>query len=355
MQNFLYKYFVKPIFFLFDPEFVHNQLVRFGAISGKFGFSRSILKFFFGYKGPDISKTVDGIRYKTPVLLSAGFDYNADLVETLGSIGFGGEEMGSITARPCPGNAPPRLTRLKKNKSIMVNKGLKNIGAEKIIEKLKKKKKFDDFVWGISVARTNDEKAGTIDEGIEDYYYTMKKFVDEGIGDYFTINISCPNAFCGETFADSPELLEQLLTKLKTIETDKPIYVKLPINKPWELIDSLIDVVVRIGINGIVIGNLSKDKNTLEYPEEIPNDGRKGNFSGKPTFKLSNELIKKSRDKYGDKITIIGVGGILTPQDAMVKFDMGADLVQLITGMIFTGPQLISQISYEYAKRNKKN
>ena len=157
----LYKHVLKPILFLFDPENVHDFFIWTGELLGRFWLTRHLVSFAYGYrvskKSKDISKTVDGINYRTSILLSAGFDYNGRLTKILPYIGFGGEEVGSVTARPCEGNPKPRLTRLPKSKSIIVNKGLRNEGVDKIITRIKDE--HQKFVIGISIARTNDEKS----------------------------------------------------------------------------------------------------------------------------------------------------------------------------------------------------
>jgi dihydroorotate dehydrogenase len=132
-----YKYVLKPIFFQFDPELVHDFMTYMGRLLGEFSVTRYIVDFVYGYHGPDISKIVDGIYYKTPFLLSAGFDYNGHLTKILPCIGLGGEEIGSVTARPCEGNPKPRLTRMPKSKGIIVNKGLRNDGVDVVINRLK--------------------------------------------------------------------------------------------------------------------------------------------------------------------------------------------------------------------------
>lgn len=302
----------------------------------------------YGYSGPHISKVVDGITYRTPILLSAGFDYNARLTRILGSIGLGGEEAGSVTARPCEGNPKPRLTRLPKSRSILVNKGLRNDGVDAVIERLKNSPKDKDFVVGISIARTNDDKSVAVEEGIEDYKYSFKRLNEENIGDYYTINISCPNAFGGEAFITAP-LLERLLGALKEVTCSKPVYVKMPINIPWSQFESLLQVIDRSGLNGVVIGNLNKNYESLEDISEAPKV-YKGGLSGKPCTHLSTDLIAKTRELYGRRFTIIGVGGVMSPETAIEKFDAGADLVQLITGMIYGGPGLIKKILKKYAE-----
>src|SRR3989344_1969058 len=153
-----YTRVLRPIFFLCDPEFMHDFMLFFGRLFGTQAPVRSLLRSVWGYRGPDISKTVDGMRYERPVLLSAGFDCDGELMRILPSISFGGEEVGSVTARVCAGNPKPRLTRLVRNKSIVVYKGLKNQGSNVIAKHLVKRNAGEGFVVGVSIAQTNDEK-----------------------------------------------------------------------------------------------------------------------------------------------------------------------------------------------------
>jgi dihydroorotate dehydrogenase len=352
----LYKYLLKPLLFRFDPEVVHDFFTRVGALSSKHLLARAVISAVYGYHGTDISKTVDGIVYRTPFLLSAGFDYNAQLTGILGSIGLGGEEAGSVTARPCEGNPKPRLTRLPKSGSILVNKGLRNEGVDKVIDRLKRSKvkgqrskKEQRFVVGISIARTNDEQSASIEAGIEDYAYSFRRLNEENIGDYYTINISCPNSFGGEAFA-TPELLTRLLTRLKQISCAKPVYMKMPINIPWAQFESLLKIIDIQGFQGVVIGNLNKDYNSLDVRGEAP-EMYKGGLSGKPCSHPSTDLIYKTREIYGKRFTIMGVGGVMSPETAQEKFDAGADLVQLITGLIYEGPGLVRKLNRAYSSK----
>jgi dihydroorotate dehydrogenase len=343
----LYQKILKPILFKFDPEDVHNVFVSTGEFLGRFELTRWLVSIFYGYKEQDISKIIDGLTYKTPFVLPAGFDYNARLINILPEISFGGVEVGSITARPCGGNKKPRLTRLPKSQSLVINKGLRNDGVEVVIKRLKNYKKREGFVVGVSIARTNDQKASSTEEGIDDYFYTFKRLNEENVGDYYTINISCPNAFTGETFAN-PALLEPLLTKLSSIKCNKPVYVKMPINLEWQKFDELLRVLNKFEvIKGVVIGNLNKDYNSLDYRDEAPKE-YKGGLSGKPCFELSNKLIKQTRATYGDRFTIMGCGGVMSVDNMIEKFKAGSDLVALITGMIYNGPGFIKELANHY-------
>ncbi len=346
----MYQRFLKPLLFRFPPDEVHEHFTQLGEFFGKRTLARSFFSLLYNYHGPNIRFEVDGISYRTPVILSAGFDYNARLTEILPSLGFGGVEVGSVTARPCAGNARPTLTRLPRSKSIVVYKGLRNDGVDAIIKRLQSKKRIPDFVIGVSIARTNDEISASLETGIEDYTTSFQKLNTANIGDYYTLNISCPNAFGGETFT-TPERLEKLLSRIREIPCQKPLYLKMPINLSWLETHALLEVILSYKLQGVIIGNLNKNYADLKFPEDAPEKFR-GGLSGAPCFSLSNELLQKGVETFGDRLTFIGCGGIFSPTDAMEKFSRGARLVQLITGMIFTGPSLIKKINYTYAENN---
>ena len=348
-MDFLYQRALKPLMFKCNPEVMHDLFVTVGEAAGKFWVGRKLFSLLYGYHGPNISKTVDGVTYRTPVLLSAGFDANGQLTQILPSLSFGGEEIGSVTAHHCEGNPRPRLTRLIRNKSLVVYKGLRNHGVDTLITRLARTPRVPGYVIGISIARTNEPEAATdVEAGIHDYFESFKKLVATNTGDYYTINISCPNSYTGETFID-PALFARLMPRLMEIQHTQPVYIKMPINIPWEQFAELLTIADTNGVQGVIIGNLNKDYSHLKHPEDAPKEFR-GGLSGAPTFKLSNDLIKKTREKYGKRFTIIGTGGIFTPEDAMAKFAAGADLIQMVSGMIFEGPGLMQKICEQYAK-----
>lgn len=344
----MYKKVIKPILFKFNPDTVHWLFINLGVILGSNILTKWIVRKIYGYRGPDISKTIDGIKYRTPILLSAGFDYDGRLINILEDMSFGGVEIGSVTAKAYEGNTKPNLTRLPKTRSIIVNKGLKNKGVDHLIKRLKKqqKNKKSDFVWGISIARTNTQENSDLDAGITDYEYSFKRLNEENIGDYYTINISCPNSFGGETFAERARL-EKLLEALDKVPCKKPVYIKMPISIDNSEYIDLLHVIKRHRISGVVVGNLQKDykkiKDNISDRETF-----RGGLSGEPCKSRSNELIKITRATLGSRFTIFGCGGVFSPKDAQEKIDLGADAIQLITGMIYEGPGLIKKICQHY-------
>jgi len=342
--RFLYVNFLKKIFFKFDPETVHDRMLFFGEFLGSFYPFRLLTKLVFNYEDQSLAQVISGISFKNPVGLSAGFDKNAKLVKILPNVGFAYAEFGSVTYGAYEGNPKPRLYRLPKSRALTVYYGLKNEGVRPVLDRIRKNRSpKSDFVIGVSVARTNSKETVEINAGIDDYTNGVREVLNSGLANYITINISCPNTFAGEPFT-TPLRLEKLLKSIDKLNSDVPIYLKMPIDLPWEEFDKLLEIIVKYHSEGVVIGNLTKNRQSKLILETIPEE-IKGGISGLPTQQLSDELIRKTYLKYGDKLVIIGVGGIFSAEDAYRKIKLGASLVQLITGMIYQGPQLIGSIN----------
>lgn len=345
---FFYVNVLKPIYFRRDPEVVHDAMTNVGALLGKCAISRAITCLLFNYAHPILEQDILGIHFKNPIGLAAGFDKDAQLTDILPHVGFGYEEVGSITGEACAGNPKPRLWRLKKSKSLVVYYGLKNEGAEKIAERLRGKKFA--FPIGTSVAKTNSADTIETQAGIEDYVKAFTQFVD--IGDYFTINISCPNAFGGEPFTD-PTKLKALLSAIDKIETKKPIFLKLSPDLSEQQMGEILDVCACHRVHGFISTNLTKKRDNKKiFDEDVPTQG---GMSGKVVGDLSNAQIRFIYKKTGGKYIIIGCGGISSAEDAYEKIKAGASLLQLITGMIFEGPQVVSEINRELVRLLKKD
>ena len=334
--KFLYKTILRPILFLNDPEVIHERFVKFGNFLGKYRFGRKIVSTLFFYSDKSLEQNILGINFKNPIGLAAGFDKNAKLVDILPSVGFGFMEVGSITGEPCEGNPKPRLWRLKKSKGIVVYYGLMNDGCERISTRLKNKK--FDIPLGISVAKTNNRETAETETGINDYFKAYKTMSE--IGDYATINISCPNAFGGEPFTD-PAKLEKLLKKIFEIPKKKPVFLKLSPDLNETEIDAILEVCKKYPVDGLICSNSTKKRANI-IDKDLP---EKGGISGKPMEELANRQISYIYRKTGRKYVIIGCGGVFSAQDAYKKIKLGASLVQLVSGMIYEGPQLIGEIN----------
>ncbi len=337
--GFLYKHVLKPIYFKFDPEDVHDRVTMLGVLLSKTPITRWLTSLAFDYRHPALKQTVLGIPFENPIGLSAGFDKNAQLTNIMPDVGFGFEEVGSITGEYCPGNPKPRLWRMKGSESLMVYYGLKNDGAEAISKRLAGKK--FRFPIGISIAKTNNEATVDTSVGVADYVKAYRAF--KQIGSYYTINVSCPNTFGGEPFHD-PNRLELLLAAIDREEKTKPIFIKISPDLPLETVDGIIEVASNHRIDGFIISNLTKNRNNPKIDEHdfVP---EKGGMSGKVVEDLATDMIKYVYAKARNRFVIIGCGGVFTAEDAYRKIRSGATLIHMITGMIFGGPQTISSIN----------
>jgi len=333
-----YKYIFKPFFFRKDPEDVHDQALKLGVALGKSRVVKSFFRACFGHIDSSLHQTVRGIEFKSPVGLAAGFDKNAELLDFLPTIGFGYAEVGSVTGEKCEGNAKPRLWRIPEKKSLRVYYGLKNDGAEAISSRLKGKKLA--FPVGISIAKTNSAETVDTGQGIADYMKAAEAFRD--VGDYITINTSCPNAFGGEPFSD-PARLALLLKAYHALDIKKPTFLKLAADLTHEQLDQIIALSKTYNVDGFICTNLKKES------------GEKGGLSGKEVSSLSDDMISYIYKKVQKEKIIIGCGGIFSGADAYRKIRNGATLVQLITGMIYEGPQLIKEINRDLATLLKKD
>ncbi len=335
-----YRRALKPWYFRRDPEDVHDLMCRVGEKLGRYGITRGITDAIFDFEDPSLAQDVLGVRFRNPIGLSAGFDKDARLVDIIPSVGFGFEEVGSITGEPCAGNPRPRLWRLPRSKGLVVYYGLKNDGADVVAARLRGRS-FGIPV-GTSIARTNDAAHAGVEEGIEDYAKAFRLFAD--VGAYFTVNISCPNTCGGEPYTQ-PERLDLLLTALDRIKTRKPVLLKMPADLSYAQTRALIETSSAHRVHGFIFSNLTKKFDRPEIVQTEITSHARGGISGRPAFAASNELLSQAYGEYGSRFVFVASGGVFTAEDAYEKIRRGASLVQLITGMIFEGPQLVGEIN----------
>ncbi|BBP42335.1 quinone-dependent dihydroorotate dehydrogenase [Thiosulfativibrio zosterae] len=352
LNYFVYRWVLRPLIFLWPPEVAHNKLKAFGLWMGSGGFGRWVLRKLFYFEDLSLNTLVDGIHYRNPLGLSAGFDKDGELTDVYPELGFGFAELGSFTGEICPGNpgVGRRLFRMPKSKSILVWYGLNNQGSEKISSRLAGKNFAIPI--GINAAKSNLNPEFDLQESMADYLKTLKAF--ENIGDYFTINISCPNTQDGEPFVN-PENLDALLAAISAIRpADKPIYVKLAADLTLDEINIIVDACVKHGMNGVVLTNLAKPEFNQEYvKDELI--FHKGAMSGLPLQRICTQVIRHVYRRTRGKLTIIGVGGIFTAEDAYEKITSGANLLEMITGMIYEGPQVMGEINRGLVELLKKD
>lgn len=344
--RFFYINIGKPLLFLVSPDTAHSSMIKFTSTIGHVPAFRWFVRIIFKKRRDErLVQNYHGIEFDSPVGLAAGFDKNGEVVPIISLLGFGFGTVGSVTAKKCAGNPRPWFYRLSKTKSLVVNAGLANDGSKVIINRIKNYdlKSIHGFPVVLSVAKTNSQKVVSIKEGIDDYVSTVKLAKNELHIKMIELNISCPNAYGGEPFT-TPERLNSLLKAIDIVNLEKPVFIKMPVDLEWNDFKKLLDVIIKHKVAGVTIANLAKDRKKVDLKDDLPSSVR-GNLSGKPTWNLSNELIRRTYLTYGNKLTIIGVGGIFSAEDAYAKIRLGASLVEVITGVIFCGPQLAAEIN----------
>ena len=278
-------------------------------------------------------RNVMGITFPNPVGIAAGLDKNAQYLDGLRLLGPGFIEVGTITPQSFSGHPKPRLFRLPNAQAIINRMGLPNEGIEAIIPRLKKKR---DFVLGINIAKQPDSKQ--LDDIIADYQTGFKTL--HHYADYMTINISCPNETGSENLA-----LDPLFHALKETQAAKERYVPLVIKLSPDLSDLELHQVgeklLTHEIDGVIATNTTKKRPGIDNE---PHAKQAGGLSGAPLFERSTQVVAQLSQQLQNKIPIIALGGILSGDDAKKKFEAGASLVQIYTGLIYQGPRLIQDI-----------
>ncbi|MFA6392919.1 MAG: dihydroorotate dehydrogenase (quinone) [Candidatus Paceibacterota bacterium] len=371
MIGLIYRKIIKPILFKFPADDVHNFFLKSGNYLGRKKFMKNFLRSIFVYENASLEQKVlslpkqgfGGISFKNPVGLAAGFDYDADLINVLPSVSFGFHTIGSVTYLPYAGNPAPMLGRLPKSKSLLVNKGFKSMGMESVLNKIseslrERPAEEAGIPLGISIGSTNQQYK-KIEDMADDVCASFALALETSYFDYFELNISCPNLINVENLKekfDDHIGFSILLNKLSYLNINKPLFIKMHAEKSVEETLALLEIAKNYKwVSGVTMSNLVKNRANPNLDKEEVRLAGKGNFSGKPTEELANNLISAVYEKYKDRFIIIGCGGIFTGADAYEKIKRGATLVQMITGMIYEGPSVIGKINKDLVKLLKKD
>jgi dihydroorotate dehydrogenase len=337
----MYKYLIRPILFRIYPETVHHLVVM--AIKAAFGVPG--MAYLAGklcnVSHSKLKRTVFGLEFDNPVGLAAGFDKNASFYNEFSHLGFAFIEIGTVTPKAQPGNPKPRSFRLVKDKALINRMGFNNLGAEEVIKNLKKRK--TRIIIGGNLGKNT---LTPNNQAVNDYIFTFNKLYE--YVDYFVVNVSCPNISDLRELQDKDSLLEilkSLMNERSKRESAKPILLKISPDLNFKQIDEVIEIVDETNIDGIVATNTTTGRYNLSTTEEKIGQIGNGGMSGLPLKNRSTEIIRYISVKTNGKVPIIGVGGIMTPQDAIEKLRAGASLVQVYTGFIYEGPMLVRQIN----------
>ena len=328
----MYKSIIRTILFKFDPEEVHYFTF---SLLKNFSF---LTKLFFPKPLEDkrLEREVFGLKFKNPVGLAAGFDKDAKMFNELSDLGFGFIEIGTLTPKPQDGNPKKRLFRLKEDSAIINRMGFNNGGVEAAVERLKKN---NNVLIGGNIGKN---KVTPNEEAVKDYIICFEKLFP--YVDYFVVNVSSPNTPNLRALQEK-EPLTKLLSELQELNSkkvkQKPILLKIAPDLTDEQLLDIIDIVRDTKIAGVIATNTTLSRKNLISE----NKKETGGLSGKPLAKRSTEVIRFLSEKSGKAFPIIGVGGIHSAEDALEKLEAGASLIQLYTGFIYEGPQLIHDIN----------
>jgi dihydroorotate dehydrogenase len=346
----MYKLFVKPILFLFNPEKAHHITFASLRFFLSIPFAKKITSTLFVVKSNKLAKTIVGLNFPNPVGLAAGLDKNALVVDELACLGFGSIEIGTVTPKAQPGNDKPRLFRLPKDEALINRMGFNNDGVNEAAIRLAKRKKKNIIIGG----NIGKNKITPNENATQDYIISFHALYD--VVDYFVVNVSSPNTPNLRELQEK-EPLTNLLSSLQkenaSKKNQKPIFLKIAPDLTDTQLQDIVDIVIETKIAGVIATNTTISRDNLVTPQpEIQNIGA-GGLSGKPLTARSTEVIKFLRSKLSKQIAIIGVGGIHSAQDAIDKLNAGADLIQLYTGFIYEGPALVKAINKRILSETK--
>ena len=327
---------VRPALFSLDPEAAHNLTLPMLRRAAALGLTGAIRK-----PRPD-PRTVMGITFPNPVGLAAGLDKDGAYIDGLAALGFGSIEIGTVTPRGQAGNPKPRMFRLPRARGIINRMGFNNGGVDAFVANVQASRFFQEKqgVLGLNIGKNADTP---IERAADDYLECLRKVYP--YASYVTVNISSPNTQNLRQLQGASEL-DALLSQLKDAQArlaDKhkryvPLALKIAPDMDGEQVKSIAESLTRHRIDGVIATTTTLSRSAVEG---MPHGAEAGGLSGAPVFELSNNVIRLLKAELGDALPIIGVGGIMQGKDAVAKFEAGAQLVQLYSGLIYAGPALV--------------
>ncbi|MBT8492146.1 MAG: quinone-dependent dihydroorotate dehydrogenase [Deltaproteobacteria bacterium] len=336
--------------FKLDAERAHSLAV--GAARIAQSTMPGLLAWRRRYRSDRLRQSLWFREFETPFGLAAGFDKNAELIDFWRAYGFGFTEVGSVTARPSPGNPKPRAFRLAGDRALINRMGLNNDGADEVAERLARRRVHRDFPVGINLAKTHDPEIFG-DAAIEDFRQSFRLLAP--LADYVALNVSCPNTREGKTFED-PDAFDTLLAAVfaerESLSLSVPVLVKLspPLPAPSPIsghVLELVELALARGVAGFIACNTASDRLGLRADVGRLEAIGKGGLSGRPVKERSTRLIRHLYRRLQGEVPIIGVGGVSSTADAIDKLAAGANLVELYTGLVYQGPGLASRMARE--------
>ncbi len=338
----MYKNIIKPILFLLSPEKAHHFTILLLKLILKIPIINTLFKNYYTVKDKNLERTVLGLTFPNPVGLAAGFDKDGKYFKSMAALGFGFIEIGTVTPLPQEGNPQPRLFRLPKDQALINRMGFNNEGVEAMKHRLQKARSHNIIIGG----NIGKNKLTLNENAVEDYKKSFEILFD--YVDYFVVNVSSPNT-PGLRELQNKEPLTHLLSQLQKLNNQKkqkkPILLKIAPDMTDEQLDDIIEIIYTTKLDGIIATNTTIDRSNLNTSKKEITDIGNGGLSGFPLRQRSTHIIRYINEKTKGQLTIIGVGGICSPKDAIEKLNAGADLIQIYSGLIYEGPSLIKKIN----------
>jgi dihydroorotate dehydrogenase len=270
--------------------------------------------------------------------LAAGFDKNGLFLQAMATLGFSHIEVGTITPRPQPGNPKPRLFRLIRSRALINRMGFNNDGVEVLAQRLSVKKP-EGLIVGANIGKNKDTPN---EEAVNDYLKCFVRLYD--LVDYFTVNVSSPNTPGLRSLQDKEPLTHLLTTLQDNNPKSIPVFLKIAPDLTHQQLDEIAEIIFNTRLTGVIATNTTITRDGLKEPKEIVDAIGAGGLSGAPILEMSVSVVKYLKEKSQGRFTIIGVGGIEDFPSAKKHLDAGADLIQVYSGFIYTGPGLVKKI-----------
>lgn len=338
----MYRFLIKPFLFLLAPEKAHYFTVDMLKFTLAMPIIGSLFRNYYKVENAKLQRTVLGLTFKNPVGLAAGFDKDGKSFEAMGALGFGFIEVGTVTPRPQSGNDLPRLFRLPADEALINRMGFNNDGVDALVEKLKNRQKSDVIIGG----NIGKNKNTPNEQAHEDYLICFEKLFP--YVDYFVVNVSSPNTPNLRALQDKAPLMHLLsLLQHENLRkpTPKPILLKIAPDLNDAQLADITDIIHQTNIAGVVATNTTIARADLNTPSSTLESIGMGGLSGVPVKERATQIIRYLRNNLPKEKTIIGVGGIASPEDALEKLHAGASLVQVYTGLVYAGPSLVREIN----------
>lgn len=327
----------RSLLFKLDPETAHHLTLQLVRMAGILPPSRWLLERMFA--APPKPVQAFGLTFKNPVGLAAGYDKDGVAVYGLSALGFGHLELGTVTPRPQPGNPKPRVFRLIEEQGVINRMGFPGRGMQFVSRQVSAiRKRPPGVILGLNLGKNKDTP---LENAAQDYITLMRAFAP--LADYLAVNISSPNTV-GLRRLQGREMLENLLKHLRaerlSLRVQPAVLVKIAPDLSDDELDDAVGAILDAGIDGIIATNTTLSREGVQSALRVESGG----LSGRPLTALSDSVLKKVLARVDGRVPVIAVGGIITPDDAKRKLDLGAALIQVYTGLVYAGPGLVKEI-----------